>query len=126
MRLRAATKAQKQNIDDLPFKAVLDVWGSYFRLLMNILCIIAKFYVAVAPIGASAAAYECFVNMLAPPIVLVCFIGWKFWHGTRFMRAREIDLVTGRREIDLAAAKAEEMADRATWPIWKTIYYWFR
>jgi amino acid transporter len=87
---------------------------------MNILCIIAQLYIAVAPIGASASAYEFFANMLALPIVLVCFIGWKFWHGTRFMRASEIDLVTGRREMDLAVAKAEEMADRATWPIWKT------
>jgi amino acid transporter len=58
---------------------------------MNILCIIAQLYIAVAPIGASATAYEFFVNMLALPIVLVCFIGWKFWHGTRFMRASEID-----------------------------------
>jgi len=35
------------------------------------------------------------------------------------VRLSEIDLLTGRREMDLAAAKAEERAEKATWPVWK-------
>ena len=112
-------KAQNQNIDDLPFKAVLGVWGSWFGLGLNILCIIAQFYIAVWPIGAEPNAYDFFVNMLALPIIIVFYVGWKVWHKTPFMRASEIDLLTGRRELDLAAAKAEENAERATWPAWK-------
>jgi yeast amino acid transporter len=112
-------KAQGQNIEELPFKAVLGVWGSYFGLLMNFLCIVAQFYIAVAPIGTKATAYSFFTNMLALPLIIVGFVGWKLWHRTRFMRASEIDLVTGRRELDLAGAKAEENAERATWPTWK-------
>jgi hypothetical protein len=57
--------------------------------------------------------------MLALPIILACFVGWKIWHRTRFMRASEMDLITGRRELDLAQSKAEELAERATWPMWK-------
>jgi yeast amino acid transporter len=112
-------KAQGQNIDDIPFKAILGVWGSWIGLILNVLCIIAQFYIAVSPIGGGATAYEFFVNMLAMPIILVCFVGWKLVHRTRFVRAIEADLVTGRREMDLADAKREEMEERATWPWWK-------
>jgi yeast amino acid transporter len=119
IRFRAAMKAQGQNIDDLPFQAVLGLWGSYFGLTMNIICIIAQLYVAVAPIDGVATANNFFVNMLALPLILACFIGWKVWHRTKFIRASEIDLFTGRRQLDLAIARAEELAERTTWPTWK-------
>jgi len=112
-------KAQNQNIDDLPFKAVLGVYGSYIGLTFCILCVIAQFYIAVAPIDGTANANEFFLNMLALPIILLFFVVWKVWHKTEFVRAEEADLVTGRRELDLATAKYEEMAERATWPWWK-------
>jgi amino acid transporter len=118
-------KAQGHSIDELPFQAVLGVWGSYFGLLMNSLCIIAQFYIAVAPIDAKATAYDFFVQMLALPVIIACFGGWKLWHRTRFVRASEMDLLTGRREMDLAAAKEEERIERAVWPMWKKVYYWF-
>jgi amino acid transporter len=119
IRFRAAMKVQGQNIDELPFQAVLGLWGSYFGLTMNIICIIAQLYVAVAPIDGVATANNFFVNMLALPLILICFIGWKVWHRTKFIRASEIDLFTGRRELDLAVARAEEIAERTTWPTWK-------
>jgi amino acid transporter len=112
-------KVQGQNLDDIPFQALLGVWGSYFGLAFAILCVIAQFYIAVFPIGASPNANDFFINMLALPIILVLFIGWKLWKKTEFVRLSEIDLLTGRREIDLAAAKAEERAEKAVWPMWK-------
>jgi len=108
-------KAQGHNLDELPFQAVLGVWGSYFGLLMNVLCIIAQFYIAVAPIGGQPNAYDFFVQMLALPIIIICFVGWKFWYKTRFVRASEADLLTGRRETDLAEAKRLELEERAKW-----------
>jgi amino acid transporter len=112
-------KAQGHSIDELPFQAVLGVWGSYFGLLMNVLCVIAQFYIAVAPIGGTANAYDFFVQMLALPVILACFLGWKIWHRTKFVRASEADLLTGRRELDLAAAKEAEILERADWKWWK-------
>jgi len=112
-------KAQGHSIDELPFQAVLGVGGSYFGLIMNVLCIIAQFYIAVAPIGGSPTAYDFFVQMLALPVIIACFVGWKVWHKTRFVRASEADLLTGRRELDLAGAKQAEIEERATWKWWK-------
>lgn len=112
-------KAQNQNIDDLPFQAVLGVWGSWAGLALNVLCILAQFYIAVSPIDGSATAYDFFVDMLALPIIIVCFIGWKLWHKTRWVRAGEADLLSGRREMDLAGAKQAELEERANWSPWK-------
>jgi amino acid transporter len=124
IRFRAAMKAQNQSIDDLPFQAVLGVWGSWFGLILNALCIIAQFYIAVAPIGGKATAYDFFVQMLALPIIIVCYVGWKLWHRTRFVRAHEADLLSGRRELDLAGMRRQELEERATWRWWKKAYYW--
>jgi len=112
-------KVQGYKLEDLPFRAVLGVYGSYIGLTMNVLCIVAQTFVAVAPIGGNFTANEFFQNMLALPIILALFFVWKIFHGTSYVRASEMDLVTGRRELDLAALKREEMAERERWPIWK-------
>lgn len=112
-------RAQDQSIDDLPFQAILGVYGSWFGLIMCVLCVLAQFFVAVAPVGTKPNAYDFFVNMLALPIILAFFLFWKILHKTEFMRANEIDLITGRRELDLTAAKEEELMERATWKWWK-------
>ena len=120
IRFRKAMKVQGQNIDEIPFQAILGIWGSYFGLFFSILCVIAQFIIAVAPIGSPPNANDFFTNMLALPVVIVMYVGWKLFKKTEFVRLGEIDLITGRREMDLAAAKAEELAERATWPAWKT------
>lgn len=112
-------RVQGYNLDDVPFKAILGVYGSYIGLFMNILCVVAQFYVAVSPLHGSANANEFFLNMLALPVVVILFVGWKIYHGTSFVSASEADLVTGRRDLDLATLKREEMEERATWPWWK-------
>jgi len=112
-------KVQGQSIDDLPFQAMLGVWGSYIGLFLVIICVIAQFIIAVAPIGSAPSANNFFVNMLALPIIIVLFVSWKLFKRTHFVGLSEMDLVTGRREMDLAAIKAEEMAERAAWPMWK-------
>lgn len=112
-------RVQGHKVEDLPFQAVLGVYGSWIGLILCALCVIAQFYIAVAPIGDPPNAYDFFVNMLALPIILVCFIVWKLVHKTEFVRASEADLITGRRELDLAAAKEEERLERANWSWYK-------
>lgn len=115
IRFRAAMKAQNQSLDDLPFTAILGVYGSYFGLGLNVLCIMAQGFIAIFPVGNPPSAYNFFVNMLALPIVLVCYVGWKIVFRTRFVSAREADLITGRRELDLGEAKRLDLEERAKW-----------
>jgi amino acid transporter len=47
IRFRAAWKAQGHVKDELPYQAMFGVIGSWYGLILNILCMIATFYVAL-------------------------------------------------------------------------------
>jgi amino acid transporter len=47
IRFRRAWFAQGHTVAELPFAAALGVWGSYVGLFLNIICLIAQFYVAI-------------------------------------------------------------------------------
>jgi amino acid transporter len=91
--------------------------------LLNILCLIAQFYIAVSPVEGSPNAEAFFQAYLAVPIVILFYVVWKIWKRTPFRRPATIDLTTGRRSLDTQELVAEERAERATWPIWKRIYF---
>jgi amino acid transporter len=122
---RLAWKAQSHTLDELTFTAPLGILGSCFGLVMNILCLIAQFYIAVSPVRGSASAKAFFQSYLAVPIVILFYVVWKIWKRTPFRQPSTIDLVTGRRLLDREQLIAEEIAERATWPIWKRVYWTF-
>lgn len=120
-----------RSTDDLPFTAMFGVWGSWIGLALNILCLIAQFYVALFPIGGSPDAEAFFEAYLAAPLVIVFFIGWKLYKKDwKFgVKLRDINIDEGRREMDLDAFHQElaaERAEKATWPWWKRTWdFWF-
>ena len=122
---RLAWKAQGHTLDELTFVAPLGIVGSCFGLLLNILCLIAQFYITVFPICSSASVAEFFQSYLAAPVVIVFYIVWKIWKKPPFMRPSTIDLDTGRRRIDTGELIAKETAERMAWPMWKRIYFQF-
>ena len=89
--------------------------------------LIAQFWVGFAPVGyadmtgpeRTKAWFEAY---LSGPIVLAFFIGFKLWKKTSFKRLKDIDVTSGRREMDLSAILAEERAERAKWRKWKKVY----
>ncbi|CAF0856065.1 unnamed protein product [Adineta steineri] len=122
---RLAWKAQGHTLDELAFKAPLGIWGSCFGLLLNILCLIAQFYLAVFPLNSPSSAKAFFGAYLAAPIILSFYIVWKIWKRTPFMRPSTIDLDTGRRLLDAQQLIDEEKVERNNWPIWKRIFHIF-
>jgi amino acid transporter len=120
---RLAWKAQGHTLDELAFVAPFGVWGSCFGLLLNILCLIAQFYIAIFPVGASPSAKAFFEAYLAAPIVILFYVVWKIWKRPPFMRPSTIDLKSGRRLLDTQELIDEERAERMNWPVWKRIYF---
>jgi amino acid transporter len=120
---RLAWKAQGHTLDELTFTAPFGIVGSCLSLLLNILCLVAQFYIAVFPLDASPSAEAFFQAYLAAPIVILFFVVWKIWKRTPFRRPTTIDLVTGRRSLDTQELIDEERAERATWPLWKRVYF---
>ena len=120
---RWAWKVQGHTLDELAFAAPFGVIGSWFGLILNILCLIAQFYIAVFPVTGSPNAEAFFQAYLAAPILILFYIVWKVWKRTSFRRPSTIDLVTGRRLVDTQQIIAEERAERAAWPVWKRLYF---
>jgi amino acid transporter len=124
IRFRKAWALNGRTTDDLPFTAMFGVIGSWIGLGLNILCLIAQFYVALFPIGGSPDAMAFFESYLAAPVVILFFVGYKVYYKQwKFgVSLAEIDIDEGRREIDLTAFRAEldaERAEKATWPFYK-------
>src|SRR4051794_7158185 len=92
--------------------------------MMNMLILVAQFWTAIWPVGYASEtpteiAQGFFEAYLAMPIVILFYVGFKVIKRTKFKRLADIDITSGRREMDLPAILAEERAIQATWPWWK-------
>jgi amino acid transporter len=78
--------------------------------------------VGYASMTAAEQVESWFEAYLAAPIVIIMFLAFKIIKKTRFRRLSEIDIDSGKRELDLTAILAEERAEQAKWPMWKKIW----
>lgn len=129
IRFRAAWKYHGHTLDELAFKSQPGVIGSYIGVIMNILILIAQFWVGFAPVGyasqsASARVQDFFEAYLSVPIIATFYIVFKIWKRPAFKRLKDIDITSGRREMDLTQILAEERAEQAQWPKWKKAWNW--
>lgn len=124
---RRAWKQQGHTLDELAFQSQPGVIGSWIGLIFNCLVLIAQFWVGFAPVGYASKtpreiAYNFFSVYLAAPVVLLSYFGYKIYYKTKFVRTSEVDLVTGRRELDLQHLIEQERAEQKQWPAWKKVY----
>ncbi|EME44722.1 hypothetical protein DOTSEDRAFT_72248 [Dothistroma septosporum NZE10] len=108
IRFRRAWAANGHTLAELPFKAVFGVWGSYVCLFINIICIVAQFYVALYPVGPSSGYLDAnafFQAFLSAPLTLFLYLVWKVYswfarpdHRPLYIKTKDIDIYTGMRE----------------------------
>ncbi|CAG8004523.1 unnamed protein product [Penicillium olsonii] len=85
IRFRSAWAHNGHSVKELTFAAPMGVVGSYIGLGLNVLCLIAEFYVAVAPKDAES----FFQSYLAAPVVIALFVGWLVY--TRWNKDPSLD-----------------------------------
>lgn len=130
IRFRRAWKIQGHSLDELSFRSQSGVIGSWVGFIFNCLVLVAQFWVGFAPVDYgemtdSARVNSFFNGYLAVPVVLAFYIPCKIYSRSPFMRAKDMDLHTGRRDLDVQHLIEEERAEQETWPVWKKIYKFF-
>jgi len=106
IRFRAAWKLNGHSVDELPFRAAFGIYGSYVCMIMNVICLVAQFYVALWPVGGpNLNATIFFQDYLAGPFLLFLYIVWKVWswfkvkeHRPLYVKIKDIDVYAGMRE----------------------------
>ncbi|KAF2221056.1 amino acid permease [Elsinoe ampelina] len=119
IRFRKAWALQRGSIEMFPYKASFGVLGSWYGLILNVLCLIAQFYVAVWPIGGGANAESFFSAYLAAPVVILLYLIWKGISGEwtkPWVKLAEMDLATGLRDdLELLAQEDPDAEPPKTW-----------
>lgn len=132
IRFRAALSHQAR-IPEEELVVTTSVYGSYFGCIILTIFLGLQFWAALFPPGLGAADVEGFFKIyLGGAIVLVCYVGHKiyaaFYLGvplTKFyLKASEIDVDTGRREVDMEALKQEIAEERMLYQK-KSIFFKF-
>ena len=67
-------------------------------------------------------AINFFQAYLAAPIVVIMYIGYKLWYRPKIQRTRDMNLWTGKREMNVKNLLMEERMERKAWPRWKKVY----
>ena len=75
-----------------------------------------QFYTAIKPLS----AYDFFLNYLAAPVVIAFYVVGYVWKRKAWLKTSEIDVDTGRRELDYEAFEKLK-AKMATWPAWRRV-----
>lgn len=125
IRFRSAWKHNGRTVKELTFAAPFGVIGSYIGLGLNILCLIAEFYVSVATKNAE----DFFMNYIAAPIVILLFVIWLVYtklnkdasldRGGWFIPVEKIDIHSFMRDSALDV----DLPPRVEYPTWGA---WFK
>lgn len=100
LRFRSAWKRQGYTTADLPFVAWGYPWSAYFGLGANVFLALVQGWANFSPFDAGG-----FVDAyILLPLFPVIYFGYKVVNKTRFWRAEEVDLLSGRRR-DLEEVK---------------------
>lgn len=120
IRFRMAWAHNGHSLDELPFRAVFGVWGSWVCLAINVIALIASFYVALYPLGGpylNASAW--FQAYLAGPLLVFLYLCWKVYswfvhpeHRPLYVKIKDIDIYSGMRDTQRRVSGIDVSAEQ--------------
>jgi yeast amino acid transporter len=119
LRFRSALSYQGL-LDSRPYITRFQPYGTYFVLFfMTLLTLTNGFYVFFPQNWSAANFLAAYITL---PIMLALYIGHKIWFRTPLaQRTSEIDVVTGKREMDELCALDVDPVPKN---IWQKIWFW--
>ena len=99
-------KHNGHSLDELPYKAVGGIYGSFFNIFISVIALMAQFYVALYPIGGPNLNANAFFQLyLAGPLLVFLYLVWKIYSWfvrpadrPLWIKLSDIDVYTGMRE----------------------------
>lgn len=131
IRFRWALQAQGRSLDEIIFVSPVGIYGSFTGLIILLLIVVGLIWVSIFPIGSGADVQTFWQNCLSLPLMIVLWAGYKTYDrswGKWHLRLQDIDLDTGRREIDIDLLKQEIANDKAyvrARPLYYRVYRFF-
>ncbi|EIM89892.1 dicarbixylic amino acid permease [Stereum hirsutum FP-91666 SS1] len=119
IRFMKALKAQGISRDSLPYKAPFQPYGSWFALIATAIITLFKGFDTFLPF-----TKDTFVtSYIGIPVFILLWAGYKVWYKTDLIKPEDVDLVTGKREID-EEEKAFNLAQESRGPrtIWQKLW----
>lgn len=106
-----ALHAQGISRDSLPYKAMWQPWFSWYGIGFNILIILTQGFTSFIPWNTS----DFFVAYISVILFVVLYVGHKIITKSKFVPSQEVDLVTGRKEVDEMYADREDVEPTTFW-----------
>jgi amino acid transporter len=121
-RFHAAVKAQNLRLFEEQYTWKSLVWplAPIISLAVSLMLLICLFICAIAPVGGTITASNFFSYTIGLLLIAVSTIGYKIIFKTKWVRAEQADLTTGRRELS-----EEDMAKLREYyrsPMWKRAF----
>ncbi|KAK6458337.1 high-affinity glutamine permease [Scheffersomyces xylosifermentans] len=115
VRFRYCLKYNNISLDSLGYVSSTGVWGSYYAIIWYALVLIAQFWIALYPVGASKPDANNFFQSYLGAIVLILFyLGHKIYtkNWKLYIKVEDMDIYTSRTIFDeevLNLEKQEEL-----------------
>jgi len=107
-------KAKGISRDTLPYKAPLQPFGSWFALIATGIVTFFKGYDTFMPFTTD----KFITSYIGIPVFLILWIGYKLYFRTKVIPLNDVDILTGKREIDEeeeAYLRSQEEKGPRTW-----------
>jgi AAT family amino acid transporter len=117
VRFRRAIRLQgKEHL--LPFKNWTYPWGPWTSIILNSFLVLVQGWSCFSPRFDAVSFVSYYIEL---PIMLIMYLGWKFWKKTKIVKLEEMDLETDRYHGPTEAGlQAEGLKGRA-----QQILRWF-
>ncbi|KAF8344211.1 dicarboxylic amino acid permease [Cantharellus anzutake] len=107
IRFMRALKVQGISRERLPYKAPFQPWGNYFALVSTVIITFFKGFDTFIPWDKT----NFITSYIGAPIFFILWLGYKFFYRTQVVPLAEVDLISGKRQIDEAEARYKVEVD---------------
>jgi amino acid transporter len=120
IRHMAGWKAQGYSRSEMPYRSWYQPYQAYAGLFMSVIFTLIQGYASFAPFNIE----DFVIAYILIPVSIISTLAWKWWHKTRWVKAYEMDLQSGRslaEDVNGSTSSAAEDGEAKKKPIWKKI-----